>query len=141
MKMTDPNANFKAGQMAQYFIATDINGNQISLKDLRGKIVVLNFWFTQCKPCVIEMPKLNALVDKYKDVVFLSITFDKKETVKQFLKKHQFNYTHITENETILSDYKISTFPAHFIIDEKGEIIFKKVGDFINEMDIKIGLL
>ncbi|HIE45132.1 MAG TPA: TlpA family protein disulfide reductase [Flavobacteriaceae bacterium] len=141
MSMRDPNANFVAGQMANDFIAYDIDGNKISLKSLKGKIVVLNFWFTQCRPCVVEMPKLNELVKKYKDVVFISITFDKKDVVKKFLSNREFNYSHITGNETILSDYNVSTFPTHIIIDQKGEIILRKVGDFIKEMDIKLDLL
>lgn len=141
MSMRDPNANFVAGQMANDFIAYDIDGNKISLKSLKGKIVVLNFWFTQCRPCIVEIPKLNELVKKYKDVVFISITFDKKDVVKKFLSNREFNYSHITGNETILSDYNVSTFPTHIIIDQKGEIILRKVGDFIKEMDIKLDLL
>jgi len=141
MSMRDPNANFIAGQMAKDFTAYDIDGNKVSLKSLKGKIVVLNFWFTQCRPCIVEMPKLNELVKKYNDVIFISITFDKKDTVKNFLSNREFNYSHITDNENILSDYNVSTFPTHIIIDQKGEIILRKVGDFIKEMDYKIDLL
>lgn len=142
LKMSNPNTEFVAGKMAQDFTAYDIEGNKISLNSLKGKIIVLNFWFTQCKPCIVEMPKLNKLVKKYKnDVVFLSITFDKKETVKKLLVNREFNYTHITDNESILSSYNVNTFPTHIIIDQKGEIILRKVGDFIEEMDIKIELL
>ena len=143
MQMSDPNANFVAGRMAKDFIATDIDGNKISLESLKGKIIVLNFWFPECRPCITEMPELNALVEKYKkeDVVFLSITFDNKEKIKKFLTSRDFNYTHITDNETILSDYDISIFPTHILIDDKGEIIMQKVGNFVKELDIKIGLL
>ncbi len=143
LTMTDPNANFVAGQMAKDIEAYDIDGNKLSLKDLKGKIVVLNFWFPQCQPCVMEMPELNALVKKYKnnDVVFISVTFDKKETVQKFLSNRDFNYRHIVDNETILSNYKVSTFPTHILIDQKGEIIMRKVGNFIKELDAKIGLL
>lgn len=89
----------------------------------------------------MEIPKLNKLVKKYKNVTFISITFDKKETVKKFLKTHEFNYKHIAENDPIIDDYQTSAFPTHLIIDQKGEIIFRKVGDFIEEMDTKIGQL
>lgn len=143
LAMTDPNANFVTGQMAKDIEAYDINGNKISLKNLKGKVIVLNFWFPQCQPCVMEMPELNALVKKYKNdkVIFISVTFDKKETVQRFLSNKDFNYTHIVDNETILSDYDVSTFPTHILIDQKGEIILRKVGNFIKELDAKIGLL
>ncbi len=141
MQLTDPNADFISGEFAKDFTAMDVDGNKITLSKLKGKIVVLNFWFTQCKPCIDEIPKLNKLVKKYKDVAFISITFNKKEVVKKFLKNHTFNYKHITENDPIIDDYQVSAFPTHLIIDQKGEIIFRKIGDFIAEMDVKIGLL
>ena len=143
MQNSDPNANFVAGQMAKNIEAYDINENKISLKQLKGKVVVLNFWFPQCRPCVMEMPELNTLVKKYQDknVVFLSITFEKKEAVKKFLSNTEFNYTHITNNETILSDYKVAAFPTQVLIDQKGEIILRKVGNFSKELDAKIALL
>lgn len=138
----DPNANFIAGKKASNFIAYDINGNKISLADLKGKIIVLNFWFTACKPCMVEIPKLNKLVDKYnKNVHFISITFDSKEQVTSFLNSTNFNYKHIVNNESILNDYDVNFFPTHIIIDKKGEIILRKVGDFIVEMDAKIEFL
>jgi len=142
LQMQDPNANFTPGQKAKDFIAYDINGNKIELSKLKGKIVVLNFWFPQCKPCVKEMPELNKLTKKYtKNVVFISVTFEKKQVVKSFLSTRDFNYTQITDNESILSDYHVSAFPTHIIIDKNGEIIMNKVGDFVKELDEKIGLL
>lgn len=52
--------------VAPPFSVTDINGNEYSLESLKGKIIVLNFWFVECKPCVQEMPELNELVEIYK---------------------------------------------------------------------------
>lgn len=141
MQRADPNTSFVSGKFAKDFTATDINGNEITLSKLKGKVVVLNFWFTQCKPCVTEMPKLNKLVKKYKNVEFISITFNKKEVVEKFLKNHTFNYKHIVNSDPIIEEYESAAFPTHIIIDQKGEIIFRKVGDYIEEMDIKIGLL
>ena len=58
--------------MLRIFAAVDMNGNSYSLGILKGKVVVINFWFVECKPCVIEMPELNEIVEKYKseEVVF-----------------------------------------------------------------------
>ena len=143
LQMTDPNANFVAGQQAKDFTAYDINGEKIVLSSLKGKIVVLNFWFPQCQPCVMEMPELNKLVEKYKKdgVVFISITFEKKDAVKKFLANRTFNYKHITDNEAILADYDVDSFPTHILIDQKGEIIERKIGNFISIVDAKIAML
>ncbi len=142
MSMQDPNANFKTGIMAKNFVTVDLEGEKVSLVDLKGKVIVLNFWFTACPPCIAELPKLNKIANKYKDqnVEFIAITFDSKEKITAFLKEHKFNYKIVSDN-SIVSDYNVSIFPLSIIIDQKGEIIFKKVGDFLEELDIKIGLL
>jgi hypothetical protein len=55
------------GTDASNFSVTDINGNEYSLNSLKGKIIVMNFWFVECKPCAMEMPELNELVKNYKN--------------------------------------------------------------------------
>ncbi|MEE9348950.1 MAG: TlpA disulfide reductase family protein [Flavobacteriaceae bacterium] len=137
----DPNANFVPGSFSTYFTAKDINGNEVSLKALRGKVVVLNFWYNDCTSCIADFPALNELVDKYKDVVFVSITFDTNESVKKVLQSNPFNYTTIANSEKILIEYGTLAFPTHLIIDKTGEIVFRKIGTFIEEMDAKIGIL
>lgn len=69
------------GKQALPFSAKDINGKNYSLESLKGKVIVINFWFVECKPCVMEMPELNKLVEKYenKDVVFLGLAINEKE--------------------------------------------------------------
>ena len=62
----NPEAYYTKGEPALDFIAKDLNGNIYKLSDFRGKVVVLNFWFTKCGPCVAEMPALNELVAFYK---------------------------------------------------------------------------
>ncbi len=141
MRNRDPNANFTPGQKAADFIAYDIDGKKIDLKSLKGKVVVLNFWFTSCPPCVAEMPELNKLVDKYKDVTFIGITFDKKEKVKKFLKSHDFKYQLVSDNEGVINDYKVIGFPTHFLIDKDGKIVMRKVGNYVKELDEKLSLL
>ncbi len=142
MRNQDPNANFVPGQKAKDFTAYDIDGNIVKLEDFKGKIVVLNFWFPQCQPCVMEMPELNKLAAKYKkDIVFLSVTFEKKALVKEFLSNRTFKYRHIVENEDIINEYQVVGFPTHILIDKKGEIVMRKVGNFVKELDQKIALL
>jgi peroxiredoxin len=142
LTMQNPNANFKTGVLANDFTTTDINGEKVALKDLKGKVVVLNFWFTECQPCIAEMPELNKIAAKYKNnkVAFIAVTFDDRDKLNKFFKKHQFDYR-IVSDLAIIKDYKVNSFPLHLIIDQKGEIIFKKIGAYLEELDAKIGLL
>lgn len=111
------------------FTATDIHGKTYALEELKGKVVVLNFWFTACKPCVMEMPELNQLVEKYKEenVVFLGVTFNSKTEVESFLKRKSFSYNIIVD-PTIIIQYGIGTFPTNMVINQKGEVAFVDYG-------------
>lgn len=92
--------------------------------DLKGKVVVINFWFTGCKPCVAEMPQLNQLVTKYsgQPVEFLSITFNDKSEIENFLKKHDFNFTHIPSAKDLIEQLGIVMYPTNIILNEQGVV-------------------
>ena len=134
----NPEADFEEGELAKDFIVRDLNGNNIKLSELRGKIVVLNFWFIKCKPCIEEMPHLNELKNLYNknDVEFLAITFDKKEMVEQFLEDHKFNYNIATNAMDAIRIHDVNSFPTNMVINQKGEIALKEIGYRTNIKDV-----
>lgn len=108
---------------APEFTATDLNGKSYKMDELKGKTVVLNFWFIGCKPCVMEMPHLNKLVAKYgsEDVVFIAFALDSEVALKKFLVKNPFNYNIIPDAGKIAQDnFKVNSFPTSIIIDKQG---------------------
>lgn len=113
------------GQKLPAFQLKDINGNLVNSRNLLGKPLVINLWFTTCGPCVEEMPDLNRLQNEYKDsgVVFIAITFDTKISVKFFLKKHHFNFRIIPEAK-LYCDHITGLYPVTFFVDRKGIIRF-----------------
>ena len=118
-------------EYAPAFSTADMAGNIVDLKSLKGKVVVLNFWFTRCNPCIEEMPELNGLVKQYKnnkDVVFLALTFDNKATVKTFLKKKIFDYTILPDAKSIVDDYIVLGYPSNLVLDKKGDIQYQSTG-------------
>ena len=121
---------FTKGERALDFIAQDADGNSIKLSELRGNVVVLNFWFIKCGPCVAEMPALNAIKEQYKNenVKFLAITFDKQEMVDQFLEKKDFNYNMIPDASHVIQMYGVQSFPTNIVIDKKGYVTLKETG-------------
>ncbi|AUC83249.1 TlpA disulfide reductase family protein [Lacinutrix sp. Bg11-31] len=126
----NPEAEYTKGEKALDFIVTDMDGKTIKLSDLKGKVVVLNFWFTKCGPCVVEMPKLNELVKEYKgkDVVFLAITFNKKGIVENFLFDTAFDYTIAANANDVITMYGVHSYPTSIVINKKGEIVLKEIG-------------
>ena len=123
-------AAYTPGEHALDFIAKDLNGNTYKLSDLKGKVVVLNFWFTKCGPCIAEMPQLNTLASNFKnkDVMFLAITFNKKGVVNQFLESNPFKYTILANAIDVIKMYGVNSYPTSIVINRKGEIVLKEIG-------------
>lgn len=106
----------------------DLEGNVI---DIKNKVVVINFWFTACRPCIREMTQLNRLTQKYKDedVVFIAPALDKKEALIQFLDKTSFKYLVVPEMGKYVRDtLETFSFPTNMVIDQQGKVTFIKVG-------------
>jgi peroxiredoxin len=117
------------------FSVTTLDGKEFNLGSLRGKVVVLNFWFIGCKPCVAEIPDLNKLVADYgadKDVIFLSLAQDDAASLREFLKKHDFAYNVAAAASDIMSyKYQIAAFPTNMIVDRQGKVVFESTGGVV----------
>jgi len=121
---------FKNGEVFDFTDLKDINGVVTKAKDLKGKIVILNFWFIACPPCRYEIPELNKLVEEYRnrtDIVFYAITLDNRKNVESFLKVSPFNYHVISDSWSLFTRYKISGCPASVVIDKNGVIKFNSL--------------
>lgn len=143
-KMNAPNEYI--GQKALSFQATNMEGSSVNLSDLKGKVVVLNFWFINCKPCIMEIPELNELVHEYEDkeIIFLAFTPDSKSALEKFRKSTAFDYQIIPETSITIEDYQIRGFPTHVIIDQDGIIQHHETGlsaETINQLRSSINSL
>lgn len=126
---------FRTGKNFTHFKTYDINGNKINTKDLAGKIIVLNFWFINCPPCIMEMPELNKIADTYRSdssVVFLAVALDKKYDLEGFLKQTKFKYTVIDNGRYVADQYSIRSYPTNVIIDPEGKVYFHTTGLAVN---------
>jgi thiol-disulfide isomerase/thioredoxin len=125
---SDKIAEAQVGKPAPLFTVADVDGVKYDLKELRGKVVVLNFWFIGCGPCRREMPELNKLVEKYKskDVVFLAFEVNDNPPAKvKMITMNSFNYTQIpSKRNDVESKYKVQTYPTSYVIDQSGIIRF-----------------
>jgi len=133
-----PKIDISKKQKAIYFNFTDINGNHYTLNKLKGKVIIMNYWFSACRPCVMEMPELNKLVEKYKgkDVVFLGLTYHVKPNIKRFLQSFQFDYNLIPEAQIEIHNYHVQAYPTHIVIDQDGYIVLREEGLNYDTVDI-----
>ncbi len=110
---------------APTFIAKGLDGKTYDIAKLKGKAVVLNFWFVGCAPCRQEIPSLNTLVKEFakKDVVFLALALDDERDLKAFLKKSPFTYTIVPKASEVSQKYSVEAFPIHVVIDRNGMVV------------------
>ena len=126
---------FRTGRNFTHFKTTDINGKKINTKDLTGKIIVLNFWFIKCPPCIMEMPELNKIADAYRSdssIVFIAVALDKKDDLEEFLKGTKFKYNIIDNGRYVADQYGIRSYPTNVIVDPAGKVYFHSTGLAIN---------
>lgn len=116
------------GTDAKNFKTTDMDGNAINLSDLKGSVVAINFWFIGCKPCIMEMPELNEIVEKFEGekVEFIAVALDSKGSLRAFEEKREFNYNIVPDGRSVAHLYGIQGYPTHCIIDQEGKIQYFK---------------
>lgn len=106
------------------FTLKDLEGNDVSLSDFEGKIVLLNFWATWCKFCDIEMPDLERLYTENEGIVVLGVNVGEDiDLVKEYVDEKNLSFPIVLDETTeIASDYLVSGLPTTYFIDENGMI-------------------
>ncbi len=108
----------------EYSVST-YAGEEIILSALQGKVVVLNFWFTTCMPCLKEIPEFNKLSEKSDSdaVVFIGLARDEPEKLEAFFNRFgEFKFQIVPASYKIATAYKVVAWPQTMVVDKSGEI-------------------
>jgi len=105
---------------------TDIKGEVHSLETLKDKIILIDFWFINCGPCIKEIPDLNKLKAEFEmdEVEWFAVTYDPKEKVERFLERLKFDYTIVPDSKHLTDRFDIRFYPTTLIIDENRKIVY-----------------
>jgi peroxiredoxin len=112
------------------FTLEDLHGNPWHLQDLRGKVVLVNFWATWCPPCRKEMPDLDALYNKYKDqgFVVLAISDEEAAKVSPFISEHKISYPVLLDPGRKVNDaFIVEGIPKSFVYDRSGKMVAQSI--------------
>ncbi len=131
----------QVGQKVPPFQLTSFDGETIKTEELQGKVIVVNFWASWCKPCEQEAAELEEAWKFYKDsgeVVFLGVDYVDTETeARGYLEKFDISYPNGPDLRTAISQiFKISGVPETYIIDRNGKLAARKIGPFISVSEI-----
>jgi cytochrome c biogenesis protein CcmG/thiol:disulfide interchange protein DsbE len=130
------------GEVAPDFTLTTFEGDQIRLADLEGKVVVLNFWASWCKPCEDEAAELQAAWEQYRptgEVVFLGVDYvDTEPEAMAYLDKFNITYPNGPDLGTRISQaYRTLGVPETYIIDRDGILVHFQKGPFLSLAQIQ----
>ncbi len=118
--------------LAPDFSLNDLNGQQVTLSQYRGKPVMLNFWASWCGPCRIELPEIQALSQEHAggDVVILGVDFgEQPDTVRAFAQQNGLTYRILTdENSTISRMYRVPGIPTTVFVNRQGQVVETHIG-------------
>lgn len=114
------------------FTLEDLYGNRVRLRELRGKVILLNFWASWCPPCRLEMPAMERLHREFgrRGMVILTVNYrEEPEQIMAFFKEHDLTFTTLLDREErVFGLYRAWSLPTTYLINKKGEIIGRAIG-------------
>ncbi len=140
------NQSPQIGKLAPDFTLQSLDGQTVSLNDLRGQPVFINFWASWCGPCREEMPLIQAVYERQagqsQSAVILGINIgESPSTVEGFMQENGLSFPVLLDIEqTVAQDYNIRAIPTTFFIDSEGIIREIKIGAFTSVVQIERGL-
>ena len=128
------------GMQAEDFHLTDLEGKSQSLSQYRGKIVLVNFWATWCKPCTTEMPAMQTMYDKLRDKGFVVLAVNELEDEAK-VREHITTYKHtfpvlLDLDNKVANQFGVFGLPVSVFIDQEGRVQEYIKGGLLTEQKI-----
>lgn len=128
-----PMGSISVGDPAPDFTLLDLNGQTVTLSSLRDNVVLINFWTTTCKPCLVELPYLQQLYTRYKDrgLIVLATavyTVGSDAPIRAYVADQGYTFPVLLDSRGISRQYGVRGIPATFIVDAQGIVRHVQVG-------------
>jgi len=117
-------------RLSPQFTLHDLKGAEWSLQDLRGKVVLVNFWATWCPPCRKEMPDMEALYQRFasRGLVILGVSDEEAATVQKFLDQQKYTYPILLDpGRKVNTLFSVQGIPKSFLYDRDGKLVTEAI--------------
>ena len=124
--------NLTDAQYVEQATFTDFDGNKVSISDFEGKVVLIDFWETWCKPCLASFPTMQKVQEEYSDsFVVLAVTpgfTDTKEDAEAFAQKNDYTFEYLMDSNNLHRKLGVQGIPYKVYVDAEGNFIEKSMG-------------
>ncbi|MSQ33166.1 MAG: TlpA family protein disulfide reductase [Dehalococcoidia bacterium] len=131
----------RVGQLAPDFTLERVDGGPLALRELRGQVVLVNFWASWCGPCKVEMPLIQQVYDQYRARGFQVVGVDfgePREDAVDFVQQGGFSWPFVLDgNQGVAKRYNVLGLPASFFLDRQGVIRQIHVGPFVTREQLE----
>lgn len=122
-------------------IFTDLEGEEVSISEFKGKVVMIDFWETWCKPCLASFPTLQKLQEEYSEnFIVLAVTpgfTDSREDAQKFAESNDYDFNYLMDSNSLNEDLGVQGIPFKVFVDANGEFIKKEMGSRGPDEDYK----
>lgn len=117
----------------------DMSGNTVSVSDFKGKVVLIDFWETWCKPCLAIFPTMQKLQEEYPDdFVVLAVNpgfADTKEDAQNFISEHDYDFRYLLDSNDLNEKLNVQSIPFKVYVDAEGNFIKSDIGSYGENKD------
>ena len=128
----------RIGDLAPDWSLLMVFGNSVQLADLKGSLVLLEFWFPYCAGCIQAIPEINKIRDTYLKnnlkVYGIEFTRSENESLDHYIKKQGIKYPTLYMGQNVSKDYGVNAAPTFFLIDKKGFIVYSSIGLYKDDL-------
>lgn len=126
----------KEGDCLPVFKVKDTDGHTYTNISTKGRLLILNFWYTGCGPCIREMPLISKWMDSYPNATYLAVTYNKAQQIKSIVERQHFRFHQIAADKQLFKIFNVREFPITVVVDANGVIRLLMEGTNEEKRDI-----